>query len=138
VAAFLLARGDAIDRRQAERDAKEYYDTRDDDADANDVLDPRAIRAWLESRRAQPARRPRLVEEEYEATLERPRADYLARRLSVLPLSEGDAIVWLDPAGYTVARSALPADFEDRAANYQFELSVETATVRAEPYLPHR
>ena len=53
VAAFLLARGDAIDRPQAEAAAAEYYETLPEGLSANDVLDPRRIRDWLGGRQVQ-------------------------------------------------------------------------------------
>src|SRR3546814_3270328 len=58
VAAFLLARGDAVDRPQAELDAKAYYEGRPAGEDANALLDPRTIREWVEAR--QPARAARI------------------------------------------------------------------------------
>ena len=44
VAAFLLARGDAIDRPLAEADARAYYQEVQENMQGNDVLDPRRIR----------------------------------------------------------------------------------------------
>ncbi|MDR6127090.1 DEAD/DEAH box helicase [Sphingomonas sp. SORGH_AS_0438] len=139
VAAFLLARGDAIDRRQAEDDAKAYYEAQDDDADPNAVLDPRVIRTWVEARmprRVQGGRRSLPV---FDADLARPAADYLAEQLSVFPIEEGERLIWVDPAGYVVATSVRPAEWTDRMpVDYSFDLAVAGRTVRAEPYLPHR
>ena len=50
VAAFLLARGDAVDRPQAERDAGAYYAQLPEDMAPNDKLDPRRIREWVARR----------------------------------------------------------------------------------------
>src|SRR6185295_8515426 len=47
VAAFLLARGDAIDRPSAEEAARAYYEQLPDDTIANEALDPRRIREWM-------------------------------------------------------------------------------------------
>ena len=49
-----------------------------------------------------------------------------------------DAIVWLDPAGYEVARSVKPGDWPEKPALFQFELLVAVSVVIGEPYLPHR
>lgn len=49
-AAYLMARGDAVDRVQAERDAQAYYQQAPTDIDDNERLDPRRIRAWLNQR----------------------------------------------------------------------------------------
>jgi len=138
VAAFLLARGDAINRSQAELDAKDYYAQLDDVADPNDKLDPRRIRDWVQERRL-----PEPVGEvsrniALEVNLARPASQYLTRRLSVFPLASGDTLSWIDPAGYSVASSGRPKDWEDQPSRYRFELSVDQRLVSGEPYLPHR
>lgn len=51
---------------------------------------------------------------------------------------EADAIVWLDPAGYEVARSVKPGAWPETPALFQFELLVAMSFVIGEPYLPHR
>src|SRR6185312_3663721 len=50
VAAFLLARGDAVDRPQAQRDATAYYGQLPEGIAPNDKLDPRRIREWVAGR----------------------------------------------------------------------------------------
>src|SRR3546814_9893561 len=59
----------------------------------------------------------------------RPVEAYRQQRLVVLPLAEADAIVWLDPAGYEVARSAKPGDWPEKPALFQFELQVAVSVV---------
>ncbi|MFT6063406.1 MAG: hypothetical protein ACJAVR_003475, partial [Paracoccaceae bacterium] len=137
VAAFLLARGDAVDRPQAELEAKAYYEGRPADEDANALLDPRTIRAWVEAK--QPARAARLGTATIAIEVERvrPVEAYLQQRLVVLPFVEADAILWLDPAGYEVARSVKPGDWPEKPALFQFELQVATSFIIGEPYLPH-
>jgi hypothetical protein len=138
VAAFLLARGDAVDRPKAEQDAKAYYAGRPVDEDANALLDPRTIRAWVEARRpARPALKgaSTIV---IEVGLVRPVEAYRQQRLVVLPFVEGDAIIWLDPAGYEVAQSVRPDDWPEKHALFQFELKVATSVIIGEPYQPHR
>lgn len=76
VAAFLLARGNAIDRRQAETDAKQYYDTLEKELSANDALDPRRIRTWVEARQPSSVRRAPTSDVAIEARLERPAARF--------------------------------------------------------------
>ena len=138
VAAFLLARGDAVDRPQAEQDAKAYYADRPVGEDANALLDPQIIRAWVEAR--QPARAARKGISRIAIEVERVRSAeaYRQQRLVVLPFVEADAILWLDPAGYEVARSARPNDWPEKPALFQFELQVATSFIIGEPYLPHR
>jgi hypothetical protein len=138
VAAFLLARGNARDRPQAEVDARAYYEAFDAAVGANDILDPRTIRDWVEARRPPTERVAAVAGIELGATLERPAADYRFRTLSVLPLIVDNRLNWIDPAGYTVASSDLPSNWSDQPSRYRFELLVDTSTITGEPYLPHR
>ncbi len=137
VAAFLLARGNAKDREQAEADAYDYYAQLDEDTGSNDKLDPRRIRDWLEARREPAPRSALTVKIELDVLLERPARDYRANTLSVLPLENDGSLSWIDPAGYVVARCALPDDWDDRHVRYRFELKVDTLKVVGEPYQPH-
>ena len=50
VAAFLLARGNAVDRPAAHGEAEGYYDQLQGVLDDNEKLSPRRIRDWLNSR----------------------------------------------------------------------------------------
>jgi hypothetical protein len=138
VAAFLLARGDAVDRPEAERDALDYYASRGDDVDPNEMLDPRVIGGWLDERR--PIRPPHTssVDLAIDVRLARPASDYLNREMSVMPLLARGRIDWIDPAGYVVANSDLPDDWSDQGVRYRFELSVVSRSVLGEPYLRHR
>lgn len=138
VAAFLLARGAARDRPQAEADARAYYDQLDEDVTGNDRLDPRQIRDWVDARaprRTDAAAAPDLL---LDVTMERAEGDYLQQTLSVFPLVDGKRIRWIDPAGYVVAHSTAPGDWTPEPARFRFELSIQTRTVKGTPYLPHR
>lgn len=138
VAAFLLARGNARDRAQAEAEAHEYYAQLDDETAPNDKIDPRRIRDWVEARRLpQPVRRAS-SEIVLDVHLERLARDYVVGQLSVLPLSTDEGLSWIDPAGYTVAHCERPADWNDQSSQLRFELSVELRQVTGEPYLPHQ
>lgn len=137
VAAFLLARGNAVDRPQAEADARAYYDAQPADADANDLLDPRTIRDWVDARRVRAERPPAVRPFTIGAVLVRSAGDYRQERLTVAPLDVDDGLIWVDPAGYTVARSRRPDDWPDQPSSFDFELVVAEAAVVGEPYLPH-
>jgi hypothetical protein len=105
--------------------------------DANALLDPRAIREWVEARAPiRPARSAQSVTA-VEATLVRPPADFRQARLTVSPLASATEITWIDPAGYEVARSAKPVAWDDNLSGYQFALDVASATVSGEPYQLH-
>ncbi|MET4630896.1 hypothetical protein ABIB83_007956 [Bradyrhizobium sp. I1.8.5] len=136
VAAFLLAKGDAVDRPQAERDASAYYAGKEL-MNANDVLDPRLIRDWVDARSDRSAPRSVAQRMGLPVQLARPAESFRQERITVTPLSDSDQIIWLDPAGYEVARSsALPEPFDD--SKFQFELVVPISFITGEPYLPHR
>lgn len=138
VAAFLLARGNARNRAQAEADAQAYYAQLEADTEPNDKLDPRRIRDWVETR--QPPAPMQIASREIalDVRLERPAEDYLVRQLSVLPLATADRLSWIDPAGYAVAHCNRPADWSDQSSRFRFELSVDLRQVTGELYLSHR
>lgn len=139
VAAFLLARGDALDRQSAESDAGSYYEEQADDADPNSILDPRLIREWVETRRATPAPADRRILPVMNAELARPAKHYLSQQLSVFPIEDEEQLAWIDPAGHLVASSARPTEWNEALANdFTFDLSVASGEIRAEPYLPYR
>lgn len=137
VAAFLLARGNAIDRPQAEADAQAYYEGLPQDVDANDALDPRQIRDWVDARRVRPDELVAVREFAIEVALARPAADYLRPRLTVAPLDMGDELMWIDPAGYSVANSHKPPGWPDQPSSFDFKLIVADATIVGETYLRH-
>lgn len=137
VAAFLLARGDAVDRPGAEADARSYYEDLAQDANPNDVLDPRQIRDWVGARRIRIGETITSTELGINAVLARPAADYLSTRFSVLPIDIGDSLIWIDPAGYTVARSEKPRDWPEKPSTFEFELDVSRATIEGKTYLLH-
>lgn len=136
-AAFLLARGDAIDRPQAEADARAYYDGLPPDTDANDALDPRQVRHWVDARRARPDVPATVREFTIEGALVRPAANYSRPRLMVSPLEVDDRLIWIDPAGYMVARSDKPRDWPDEPSTFEFELNVADAIIVGNAYLRH-
>jgi hypothetical protein len=137
VSAFLLARGDAIDRPQAEADARAYYEGLPHGTDANDVLDPRQIRRWVDLQRARPAEAVAVRKFTIDIVLARRPADYRRQRLTVTPLDSDGALIWIDPAGYTVARSEKPIHWPDQPASFEFEMVVADAAIEGRAYLRH-
>lgn len=135
VAAFLLARGDAINRPQAEEAARAYYDQLPRDTDANDALDPRTIRDWVDAQRMAQEELQAVQRFTIQATLVRPAAEYLRPRLTVSAFEVPGLLIWLDPAGYIVARSGKPDDWPDNPSTFEFELTVSDTRIRGNPYL---
>jgi len=135
VAAYLLARGEAIDRPQAERDANVYYQGVAEGTAPNDFLDPRRIRDWVQSRRPI-AERPASVRQfVIDADLLRPAANYRSPRLTVAPIETNDTLTWIDPAGYSVAKSSRPQNWPEATALFDFELAVQERKIFGETYL---
>jgi len=138
VAAFLLARGDAKTRPEAEQRALEHYDSRPPGTDANDLLDPRAVREWAQTNRVGDGPGRRDVGFEQRVALTRPANVYRNREIDVMPIETNDRWTWVDKAGHPVATSAVVEDMRFRSAQYEFTLVVGQRTVRGRLYLPHR
>lgn len=137
VAAFLLARGDAKTRTEAERNARAYYDSRPPETDTNDLLDPRAIRDWVQrTRRAEDATWRRL-EFEQRVRLTRRQGSYQYQEMYVTPIAINGRWTWIDKAGYVVAEGNLNQEFRDRAEQYEFMLNVSRRRVTGRPYLAY-
>jgi len=135
VAAYLLARGDAIDRPRAEADALEYYRQLPAEISSNDRLDPRKIRDWVRGRLARRTVSADRVTISMQGELTRPRESYQAGRISVQPVNLRDDLLWIDPAGYTVAKSNIPRPWPNTAVQYDFYLNVEASTIEGVVYL---
>lgn len=138
VAAFLLVRGAAIDRSQAEQDAQLYYDELPQDIEPNDALDPRAIRKWVDSRRVLPEEAVAVRQFVIRCQLVRPPADYRQPRLIVLPVEVNGQLGWVDPAGYLVARSRKPRAWPNDTSMFEFALDIANTSIEGKPYLQHQ
>lgn len=137
VAAFLLARGDAIDRPRAEAAARGYYESQPPGTGSNDLLDPRLIRDWVEALRVRTEQPAAARKFSIDVALARPAADFRRPRLTVTPLDVENGLIWIDPAGYQVARSERPSLWPHLPASFDFELVVAEATIVGEAYLRH-
>jgi hypothetical protein len=123
VAPYLLARGDAIDRPRAEAGARNYYTSLPRGTAANDRLDPRRIRDWVAAHHGRTVPGRPQYEIDIAADLERPIGEYKNGALTVTPLEGNQRITWIDPAGYVVARSALPERWVDSVPAFEFHLN---------------
>jgi hypothetical protein len=141
VAAFLLARGNAIDRPHAEVAAGEYYETLPVGLSANDALDPRRIREWLGTRQTQQDSDERISNLSFHVQLVRDVQNYQQSQLAVFPVAPPDTdgqVFWIDPAGYTVATSNHIDDWIVAPSSFSFVLHVSSSQIVGEPYLSHR
>ena len=137
VAAFLLARGNAVDRPAAHREAEGYYEQLPGALDDNERLDPRRIRDWLNSRDGGVDIPPPPAIIVFDAVLSNEVAAYLSRRLHVMHFEVEGRLNWIDAAGYLVATSQRPPDWPAAPEQYYFELDVNRARIRGAPYLQH-
>lgn len=138
VAAYLLARGDATDRVQAERDALAYYEQLPNGLDDNERLDPRRVRTWLNERAGaeqRPQAQPALA---FDVALRRDRNSYIRQELHVMHVNTNAGLSWIDPAGHEVATSARPREWPDAPERYQFVLDVPSSRVSGTVYQPHQ
>jgi len=134
VAAFLLARGNAVDRPHAEADAVAYYASIPPDLSENDVLDPRRIREWIGASR--PRANAPIVKEEIAMAVQltQPTERFRNVRLTVMPIESDDGLIWVDAAGYPVAHSSIPAPWPERPMLFEFELDASIARVTGSAY----
>ncbi len=137
VAAFILARGRAVDRAEAHAQAKLYYDQYAKVLDSNDILDPRTIRDWLDARSAPPVEARDKRDIAAQAVLQAPPDNYLQHTIPVSPVRADGGLRWIDPAGHTVASSIVPEDWPSDLDRYQFQLFVFPQLVGGQLYLPH-
>jgi hypothetical protein len=135
VAAFILSRGAAINRPQAEEYARDYYAGLPPNIDPNDALDPSTVRDWVDVRLVTPDEVQTEREFVLEATLARPANEYLRPRLTVSPVEADNRLSWIDPAGYVVANSRKPINWPDNPSTFEFELNVPDMRIVCGPYL---
>ncbi len=122
VAAWLMNEKKALTRDTALEEASKYW--KENEKYINDaLLDPRTIRKWFNSgvkikekkiRRSPPISVIQIAE-----------IDLLpSDKWRVLPLSEGNKIIWYDTAGYPLVKSEVPKDWE-RISKREFVLNVK-------------
>ena len=138
VAAFLLARGDAKMRPEAERKAREYYDSRHAETEPNNLLDPRLIREWAQGNRPPEDARSQNPDFNQRVRLARNEGDYLYEEMHVTPILLNGRWTWIDKAGYVVAEGAAFEELRSRVEQYEFTLDVLQSRVRGRPYLAHQ
>ena len=139
VAAYLLARARSdgiITRPEAERRAQAYYEEHCR-LSANERLDPNKIRNWVTgimSLRPQvPQRRPQRI---IPAASLRDFSAAQHRKFRVLPARKDGKILWVDTAGFLLAESERPAEWDPEWIQTQdFYLDYTQQRVRFEPYL---
>lgn len=136
VAAYLLSHNLEVTRRGAEDTAQIYY-RRYQELEADERLNAVRIRQWTDNlrrtrRRSNGMRLPRQVE----VTLLRDFGSTNRHHWRVIPVEQGEGLQWLDPAGFPLARSSRPDNWErDEFHNNDFFLEPSRKIVISSPYL---
>lgn len=138
VGAYLLARGQADTRPEANELASEYYIFQAEAGDDGPLLSPEAVRAWAmaqaetatrgESRRP-PDRMEAVLAREFEG-------DAALRTWRVLPVKRDQTLDWRDPAGFVLGTSVAPTEWrQDFAQQYDFFLEPQSDQVVSREFL---
>jgi hypothetical protein len=138
VGAYLLARGQADTRPEANELASEYFAFRAEGEDEAPLLHPEAVRAWAMARaeggthgeRQQP---PDRIEVDLAREFE---GQATIRTWRVLPFERSQVLEWRDPAGFVLATSAPPEGWSsDFAPQYDFFLEPQSGQIVSREFL---
>lgn len=135
-AAYLLSHNLEITRRGAEDTAQRYYQL-SQEFEADERLNAVRIRQWADNlRRTRLASNGMRLPRQVEVTLLRDFDSTTRRRWRVIPIEQGEGLQWLDPAGFPLARSSRPDNWErDEFHNNDFFLEPSRKIVISSPYL---
>jgi RAD3-like DEAD/DEAH box helicase len=139
VISLILSRRLARTREEAAELARRYADSMPDE-DANSIIDPWRIRAWLEQEVPPPDRD---TQEDFSAI---PLTAVVGARVAssrthrVLPVLDGSgAVRWLDAAGFVMGESRLPPGSALRPSSlYDYVMDSKRGVVTVTPYLQGR
>ena len=138
VAAYLLARGVVVTRKEANQMAQDYYSFRSENSDESALLDPATVRDWASSKVPPKAKKPkRRPPDEIDVELKREfEGSNLNRTWRVLPVQRDGQLRWTDPAGYVLAGSKPPPKWRKGfSRSYDFFLEPDKKIVISEPFL---
>ncbi len=137
IASCALARKVAYTRPVAASIASQYWEGIDEITDA--ALEPKLVSEWMRRREGA---MPTATGEQYQAQGQMPVSlveDFSEHRQSkfrVLPAIGEDRIDWYDPAGFVLARSDVPEDWQSLdVATTDFMLDPAASLVTWEPYV---
>ncbi len=137
VAAYLLAKGFADTRTQAETLAQPYYEYFQDQT-PNERLNAATVRNWAQQSFSSPDRflpgsRP---PSQIRISLSRDFSNAPSQRWRVVPVEVGDEIQWFDPAGFRLAICHRPEDWQSDYLNtYDFMLDPDNQVVSSRAYV---
>lgn len=136
VAAFFMSRRNAWTRHEAEALAKEYY-SQMAGIDTNELLNPSRVRDWTLKKFEQAKRRPSgPIPGKYAAKLLRDFSHVKQTKWRVVPSVTDDGMLWLDIAGFRLAKSDRPVNWNPSYLHsHDFTLFSDQHAVIAEPYV---
>lgn len=137
VASYLISTGLEDTRDRAEQFAQNYYQDNRVLYDANELLDPRTVRDWITGakKRVLP-QKINYPPDFINVTLLRDFGEKSKLIWHVVPAVQGDKLIWLDVAGYQLATSFLPENWDKNfILNFDFSLYPDENKVQSTPYL---
>jgi hypothetical protein len=112
VATYLLARGNAATRDEAENRAQDYYKTVSGDLEANEHLNASTIRDWAANlEQADTGRQVKGPQRTFQVQLLRDFSKSSQTSWKVIPVATDSKLYWLDPGGFPFAISDKPEDW---------------------------
>jgi hypothetical protein len=137
VAAFLMSRRLAWTRQEAETAARDYYSNQGSVSVSNDLLNPLSIRDWCQSLHF--SEQSHIYDTQirrFSVHLLRDFSKTPKFEFRVIPVEMNDNLVWLDPAGFPLAKSGKPNSWSgDNLGDYDFILQSKEQVVVANGYL---
>jgi hypothetical protein len=137
IASFILSRKEAYTRPVAVDIAQEYWEEIEEIDDA--ALEPTRVVEWLRRRqdlRSTPEEEQNLPQSEIPATLVEDFSGYTGTKLRVLPATGEELIQWYDPAGFLLAQSVIPTNWQRlKTSETDFILDHLSSTVTWQHYV---
>lgn len=135
VAAYLLARGIAVTRAEAEEKAKLYYAEQSPDILSDELLNTATIREWAK-RLSGRENQSYPVPPRMKVYLMRDFSGFSDKQWRVIPVEADDEIYWFDPGGFHLATCQKPENWQSSYIDaYDFILVPHKKEVSSSPYI---
>ena len=137
VASFLLARNGAVTREEAEQAATSYYADKPREVTANEMLEPSAVRDWVEHNfPGDPSEQIARPLSGIKADAVRDFSEQEFARWRVIPVERDGKLEWFDVAGYRLASGPKPETWNDSFSNsYDFVFNSSEGDVEFHSYM---
>jgi len=137
VAAFVMSRRLAWTRQEAHTLAQDYYANTNSVADSNILLDPSSIRDWVQALHISESQRMQETQQtRFSVNLLRDFSNITKSEFRVIPIELNGNLVWLDPAGFPLAKSNKSRAWDNNNLSYyDFILQSKQQVVGAHRYI---